>query len=97
MTSLKPTPNWDDLGWGGIPREGQPARLSPESRVIAEIGEITPGLNPLSPYFSGLNWGRVGVAGDRIIGEIGNRDSTAEGGVATRGSQNAKVARNPQP
>jgi hypothetical protein len=81
---------WDTQG-------GVAARLSPESRVIAKIGKITPGLNPLSPYFSGLNWGRVGVAGDRIIGEIGNRDSTAEGGVATRGIAKRKGPRNPQP
>jgi hypothetical protein len=39
----KPTPFWDHLGCGGIPREGVPrrARLSPESptsHVIAGIG-----------------------------------------------------------
>lgn len=35
----KPTPNWDELGCGGIPREGGGAQSAPiaEIDVIAEI------------------------------------------------------------
>jgi hypothetical protein len=29
--SVKPTPNWDHLGWGGIPREGGRSPESPPS------------------------------------------------------------------
>src|SRR5712671_5137977 len=53
---------WDGVGYPGRSR-GRKSPESPTSRVIAEIGKPTPGLNPLSPYFSGLNWGRVGITG----------------------------------
>jgi hypothetical protein len=32
----EPTPNWDDLGWGGIPREGEGSRIA----KIAEIAKV---------------------------------------------------------
>src|SRR5712671_1078846 len=77
---------WDGVGYPGR-GEGRKSPESPTSRVIAEIGKPTPGLNPLSPYFSGLNWGG-GYHWNRIIGEIGNRDPPAECGCATRGIAN---------
>jgi hypothetical protein len=68
VTPLKCTPNWDDLGWGGIPREG--------GGGLRRFGFFTPGGLPFVQdddlCSGGCCAGRhreIGSSGDLVIGK----------------------------
>jgi hypothetical protein len=45
-----------NMGVGGGGTRSVPSPRAPTSRVMAVIGKTTPGMDRLSPYFSGLSW-----------------------------------------
>ena len=94
MIPLKCTPNWDDLGWGGIPREGRGEEIAGIADIARDRRDrkTNPGVESAKSLFFGVELGEGGYHRDRIIGEIGNRDPQPRAAVPHDGRKR-KVAR----
>jgi hypothetical protein len=67
---------WDRVGYPGRGSRAAIAGIARDRRDRKN----NPGVESAKSLFFGVELGEGGCRRDRIIGEIGNRDSTAEGG-----------------